>query len=862
MRKKIHSTTDYQYFTNNILSYSEKYILPETIFPFVLSTIFYKYYSDNYLENKSLGSPEIDEKYLYKNLLLNTSNSENLVYQYIRNLNSIAIEDPVFQIFNTIYFPNDLAFYEPIAYTLREINGIDLDLKFLFNHILRFFIYNSQKNNYFRTPSYINVLLSKLLLVRSSANWSSVNLYDPTCGFGDSLLTFDQHSSEQLTVYGEDINNNSVAIAKMNLYINNVTNSNIVNGNTLENPSFHTEGLLKRFDFIISHPPFRADFKHQNFHDSFNRWTTDIGNYRYADPAFLFHIIASLKSTGRAAVVVPNSLLTSNVNADYLVRKALIDRDLLKGVITLPSRVYPNTNISTSILLIGNYDFIEKDHVIFIDGSFDFIKEGKNTIIDNDSLEKHLDHFSHTKQKDNYSVLVTRETLVNNNYFLHSGKYLVEAQQFGPNSDYNNLKDLIQVIKLDRISEQIRNIKMITPQILNNNIRLKLNKIQAKEINRNASLLTTNALLVSYTNRTFSFSYFEHEEDVALSPFVTAYSIDFNKITLPYLAKQFTEDYFTHAIRQYLGGTSVVGKISSKEFLNFSIKLIKLEEQKRLEEEYLRQFHLADKNLDILEQTKDSFFEEYAGLRHSIAGRLRNIDTFYSKMIDYLKDNQDISMRDILNIKEGRYNFNEMNSIVKRDLNFISEYFKTHLDFETRILTSKIEAINLDNCLKNYVFELSQTKPYKVIYNSFIDDLIDDIPKEDYTTILGNETLIRLLLDNLVENAEKHAFLSEKEKKIEIELFDNLENGEIGFSVSNTGDPFPEKFSWNDYLSKGRKFGANAGTGYGGWYINQIIIKMNGEIKLLNNEHLGSDYHRGFVTTFCIVFSLSGGGND
>jgi len=239
------------------------------------------------------------------------------------------------------------------------------------------------------------------------------------------------------SIYTQDISQKSSNLLRLNLILNNLVHSipNIIQGNTLLHP-YHRDGkALKRFDYIVSNPPFKMDFS-----DFRNELETKENKDRFFAgvpkvPAkakekmaiyqlFLQHIVHSLKPGGKAAVVVPTGFITAQSGIDKKIRQHLVDEKMLAGVVSMPSNIFATTGTNVSILFI---DDSNKNGVVLIDASGlgTKVKDGKNqkTLL-SEAEENHITASFNAKEAvEDFSVVVSYDEIAAKNYSLSAGQY-------------------------------------------------------------------------------------------------------------------------------------------------------------------------------------------------------------------------------------------------------------------------------------------------------------------------------------------------------------------------------------------------------------------------------------------------------
>lgn len=289
------------------------------------------------------------------------------------------------------------------------------------------------------TPHAVAKIMAAILVpedVRGKIN--NVSCYDPSAGSGTLLMNIAHAIGEQrCAIYSQDISQKSSSLLRLNLILNNLVHSipNIIQGNTMLHP-YHRDGqTLKKFDYIVSNPPFKMDFSSErNALDSKeNKERFFAGVPKVPKQAvdkmaiyqlFLQHIIYSLKPGGKAAVVVPTGFITAQSGIDKAIRQRLVDNKMLAGVVSMPSNIFATTGTNVSILFI---DAANKGDVVLIDASSlgTKVKDGKNqkTLLSEAEEDRIINAFNAKQAVEDFSVVVSYADIANKNYSLSAGQY-------------------------------------------------------------------------------------------------------------------------------------------------------------------------------------------------------------------------------------------------------------------------------------------------------------------------------------------------------------------------------------------------------------------------------------------------------
>lgn len=287
------------------------------------------------------------------------------------------------------------------------------------------------------TPHAVAKIMASCLVTEKVKN---ATCYDPSAGSGTLLMNLAHAIGEdKCSIYSQDISQKSSNLLRLNLILNNLVHSipNIVKGNTLLDP-YHKEkdGKLKKFDFIVSNPPFKLDFsdfvedlKTKENHERFFAGMPNVPKAKPDGmaiyPAFIQHIMYSLTDKGRAAIVVPTGFITAQSGIEKKIRERLVEKKMLRGVISMPSNIFATTGTNVSILFLDKAN--TKGDIVLMDASKlgETVKDGKNqkTVLRKEEEDKIISTFNQHKAVEDFSVVVKYEQIAEKNYSLSAGQY-------------------------------------------------------------------------------------------------------------------------------------------------------------------------------------------------------------------------------------------------------------------------------------------------------------------------------------------------------------------------------------------------------------------------------------------------------
>ncbi|SDD13522.1 type I restriction enzyme M protein [Algoriphagus faecimaris] len=297
-----------------------------------------------------------------------------------------------------------------------------------YEFLMRHFATESGKSKgQFYTPAEVSRILSKVISVEK-ANKPSYTAYDPTCGSGSLLLKVAEEAPNGLTLYGQEKDIATKGLAIMNMWLHGYPEAAISGGNTIASPNFkEVDGALKRFDFVVANPPFSVKNWTSGINamdDEFNRFRGyGIPPEKNGDYAFLLHIIASLKSTGKGAVILPHGVLFRG-GAEGEIRKNILQRKWIKGIIGLPANLFYGTGIPACIIVIDKEDVESRGGIFMMDASKGYIKDGNKNRLREQDIHKIVDAFTRQWEIDKYSRIVPYSEIEKNEYNLNIPRYI------------------------------------------------------------------------------------------------------------------------------------------------------------------------------------------------------------------------------------------------------------------------------------------------------------------------------------------------------------------------------------------------------------------------------------------------------
>jgi type I restriction enzyme M protein len=305
-----------------------------------------------------------------------------------------------------------------------------------YEYLMRHFATESGKSKgQFYTPAEVSRIMAQVIGIEKSSS-AADSLYDPTCGSGSLLLKAADEAPHGISIYGQEKDNATRALAVMNMWLHGKPSAEILQGNTLADPLFLDDktGYLKTFDYAVANPPF-SDKAWGNglnaANDLFHRFDGyGIPPAKNGDYAYLLHLIKSLKSKGKAAIILPLGVLFRG-NAEATIRKQLIDRGYIKGIIGLPANLFYGTGIAASIIVIDKENAAGRKGIFMIDAGKGFMKDGNKNRLRSQDLHKIVDVFNKQLEIEKYSRMVPLAEIADpkNDYNLNIPRYINSQEE-------------------------------------------------------------------------------------------------------------------------------------------------------------------------------------------------------------------------------------------------------------------------------------------------------------------------------------------------------------------------------------------------------------------------------------------------
>ena len=705
------------------------------------------------------------------------------------------------------------------------------------------------------------------------------SVFNPFAG----LATFGVSLADDQEYLGHEINELiwAVAILRLNAH-NRLTRSNFLIAD-----SFNNWPSSSQFDLVIANPPFRLSLS--------KKQQADYEGAKLIEEFFLKEGVKLLKPQGKLITIVPHGFLSSH--SDIETRQFLVEQDLLEAVITFPGGLLTNTNISFVVLLI-NKNKSHKGKIAFFNGSqYVTSKNPFNKVLKpegfleeiRETLKTNGNHYSEPNRTYKFEdsllpELISEKVIAENHYYLDIKRYWLKNLDGTALSDAIEVEESFSLKQLQSFVEDKNKIrykqgipfataKYISTKHLKTDPKdstIDIQSLENKEF-RNGYFINKDVYVISLIGGNLKPSFLPAGDTIIhLSNEIIPFSIKESLVDPSWLLKELVSNKVKEQLEVLT--TGVIPRLQKNDFLNIKINIPSKKEQ-ILEVQKIKGL---EHQVDSLES---DIIQQNSYLRHTVAGPLSDLDHALKAIDTILKNISENEMPRIMKAKvsdEHLYTLGEHLEDSKKHVTIILDTITNKLSASQSIEQKKLEKLNLLNHIEKYVKRKNENTTSLGYYIDFDfdKDFFNSNPNTDFEFILGNKELVNTLLDNMINNAVKHAFEEGEKNKVEIYVWgydEDAANKRIFFTVANTGKRLPKNITLNELKRRGFRNGGKKGDGFGLYLVNEIVRKHKGDWFLVDDlwdenkpekEYmtiLGRDYpitKEDYVTKFSFSFPI------
>lgn len=653
--------------------------------------------------------------------------------------------------------------------------------------------YDSSEKSFSLQPKEITSFVATLI---NKEDYQSV--YNPYAG----VASYEIALNKSHFYLGQELDSRVWAIGKLRLFVHNKISENVEFRNET---SFLSEiNADNKYDLIISSPPFGRVPGHRS--ETFEYSLIEKG-------------LEQLSSTGRMLVITTLGFLVSPGKHQSL-RQKLVENDLIESVITFPGGIFTNSGVLTALLVINKTKVSQNTVKLFDGTSFFKNASSREKILDTTAL---LDSFD--KKEEPYYSEIYNTAIADQNYILDPIRYSVPTEKI----DGILLGSIVEFTTGSR-SYQETNGKVIKTRDLHESFQfspLQIDKVEDLDVTSQViRKISESCILVSLRHRTLRPTYFEFSGAPIFISHDIAALIPNDKIVLnQFLLNALSSEQVEQQLIPFRTGY-IFPIIKRADLLSIKIPIPSLEEQERqivtLDQVEARLQRLTAENNILVHDKNKSNFDDLASIKHTSGRARQNILDWSTNILSFMEDNS--KKFESLNSKFKEFYTVDMFKAlheIKEEINFVTDILERGekglvlSDYPlTSVSVKKIHEL-LNNISRNGMnFE---------IIKKFDDNLdMDDL------SITSNLTLLKIMIDNILTNANKHGFENYRStNEVVISMF--VENTYLILEIKNNGKPFPKNFNKEKFASKFSTSDKSTGTGLGGYDIDRIAHYFSSE---------------------------------
>ncbi len=437
---------------------------------YVLVMLFIKYVSDKYA-NQAFAPIQVPAGASFADMVALTGNPEigDLINKRIiaplANANKLA-DMPDFNDAGKLGSGKEMVerlgeliaiFQNPaLDFSKNRADGDDI-LGDAYEYLMRHFATESGKSKgQFYTPAEVSRIMARIIGIGDAGTSNATTVYDPTCGSGSLLLKVGEAAAADVTLYGQEKDAATSGLARMNMILHDNPGALILQGNTLTDPKYRDGEALKTFDYVVANPPFsdkRWSTGLDPLHDPFERFQTfGAPPAKQGDYAYLLHIVRSLKSTGTGACILPHGVLFRG-NAEAEIRRKLVKRGYIKGIIGLPANLFFGTGIPACIIVIDKAGAAARKGIFMLDASQGYLKDGPKNRLREQDIHKIVDVFTRQDASTpSYARMVGFDEIEKNDYNLNLPRYIDSSQREDKQDIEGHLKGGIPLADVESLA--------------------------------------------------------------------------------------------------------------------------------------------------------------------------------------------------------------------------------------------------------------------------------------------------------------------------------------------------------------------------------------------------------------------------
>ena len=654
--------------------------------------------------------------------------------------------------------------------------------------MMNFATQSGKSKGQFYTPAEVSRILANVIQIGKDSS-NNITAYDPTCGSGSLLLKVANEARTNISLYGQEMDNATKALAVMNMWLHDFPTAEIELEDTLAQPQFKDSatGLLKRFDYIIANPPFSVKnwsngMDYDPLNDPYDRFTGfGVPPAKNGDYAFLLHMVRSLNDNGKAAVILPHGVLFRG-NAEHEIRKNLIKRKWIKGIIGLPPNLFYGTSIPACIIVLEKNGAEQREGIFIVNAGKGFIKDGNKNRLRERDIKKITDIFNGFTELDRYSRMVSFGEISENEYNLNIPRYIDSSEKEDRQDIEAHLKGGIPNSDLLNLEMYWKAFPSLKNDLFKTSNRNGYSDLKA-DIKSIRGIIENNAQFLDFSNKTQSIfdTWSKSSKDILLNIGQGCKPKEIIKNLHNYILKSFQSQLLIDMYEVFQVLMSYWGETMQDDCYIIAADGWQAKPQRIIESKKSKDGKITEKDkgwdCDLVPKTllAERYFSDHLKELDSLENKKEELETKKVELVDE-HSGDDGCFNDLEKINKGVINkhLKEIKDVegFEEDV----EIFKSYIHLMDQIAQAKKEIKSFDNSLDKLLLEKYTELTKDEIKSLVIDDKWLSVIKNGVLRLIGqvvqdlNNSIVTL--DGRYKNTlpELNSKADQLEKKVEDHL--------------------------------------------------------------------------------------------
>lgn len=671
-------------------------------------------------------------------------------------------------------------------------------------------------------------------------------VYNPFAGFASYAIALDSY----LEYHGQELDASTWVVGKLRLHANGKLGSS-----SFELADSIDKWKDKEFDLIVATPPFKLHVPRSLVSEITEKPFVSIENF------LIEKGIRSLKPNGKLIAVLPSTFLFKG-GRETIFKRSLVESNKIDTIISLPSGLFPNTNVSVCVIIFKTMSN-QEGRVRMVNASSFFTQINPRTKV---LREEDIMQLLNTNKENEHLKYVDNKLIRENDFNLTVKRYFIEK------IEGSRLESFTSIVKGRKapIDEKVKQVQIRDLKSEVFDCTLNTNEIESTLLNRSGfRIIEESCVLVATRFNALKPTFFRYTgETIAIPSSITALKLDESMVKPIYLINELYSTYVTEQLERLRVGT-VQTMLRNNDLKSIVIKLASIPEQLATESSIqsvaVRFEELEEQKELLLTGVIADKTESSTSLSHVLGKPLLSINSSLENIQSALSRSNP-NWKDIMISARIQYSILDAFQSIAKNIKYIQELADENTAL-VNISSFELKELYFLKFLSSFVRSERKSLRNNITLHLDVHQDVTEL-MNNQIIIKGNEQKLIIVLHNLLNNAITHAFKAEDVKNIiniEVLPFINDENvatslnydidtnkSYIEVRVSNTGKAFPKDFTLKDYTRKHFSAGKNRNRGLGGYEVNEILKVHNNGRKALNISSNMEDSEYSSTVSFVI----------